>query len=609
MADRSDGQTPAAGDSAPSSRGRQEPETGQSAAESELFARLDDYLDRLHTGDALAESALRTVDPELARLLERLEQLVPPPAAPAGISVEAAGGPFLPTVVVPPAEGREAEGHEEAVESTLPRSSGGEDAGDVSLQSPQSAGPGPDDDSRFFGRFELLAEIGRGGMGVVYRARQRDLDRSVAIKMIRSSHLASADEVRRFYAEARAAARMQHPGVVNVHEVGQQLGQHYFAMDLVEGENLATRIQEQRLPCREAALVMSRVADAVEYLHRHGVIHRDLKPSNILLDEDGCPRITDFGLARIFSGETAGSETRTGTIIGTPGYMAPEQAAGRTQEISPKSDVYSLGAILYELLTGRPPFQRSNPLDTIMEVIESEPPLPRQLDSRIPEQLEQICLGCLEKDPARRYATAAEVAADLERWLRGDAISARGRSWKLRLKRWARREPALVAHWAGLVAAAATVETSFRISGGDVSYHRQVMWRLGAWAVLSLVFQRMLTLGRAAAAARFGWAATDALLLTSILASVEGSIGPLLIGYPLLIVAAGMFFQVRLVVFMTCACQCSYCWLMLRISHPPEPAHYPFIFGSVLAVLGGLVAWQVYRIRTLCHYFEHRRLP
>ncbi|MCA9117755.1 MAG: serine/threonine protein kinase, partial [Planctomycetaceae bacterium] len=297
----------------------------------------------------------------------------------------------------------------------------------------------------------------------------------------------------------------------------------------------------------------------------------------------------------------------TGTIIGTPAYMAPEQAAGRIREISPQSDVYSLGAILYELLTGRPPFQRSNPLDTLMEVIESEPPLPRSLNSSIPEELELICLRCLEKDPDCRYRSAAELGADLERWLRGESITATSRGWFTRVRRWARREPALVAHWAGLLAAAGIIETSYRLNGGDSAYHADVMWQLGLWAVISLVFQRMLSSGQAAGLARFSWAGADALLLTSILCSVTGDIGPLLIGYPLLVVASGMFFQVRLVVFMTVACLLSYGVLSYLCPQAGQPAHYPFIFGSVLAIVGGLVAWQVFRIRTLCHYFEHRR--
>lgn len=276
---------------------------------------------------------------------------------------------------------------------------------------------------RYFGDYELLDEIARGGMGVVYRARQVSLDRRVAVKMMRPGLLASEAEIERFRAEARTAASLQHPNIVAIHEVGEFEGLHYFSMDLVEGPSLAALVREKPLAPAEAACHVRTLAEAVEYAHSRGVLHRDLKPSNVLLDAAGRPRITDFGLARPLGGDADGRAK----IVGTPAYMPPEQAAGE-QELGPASDVYSLGAILYELLTGLPPF-RGGPAEVVRQVKEEKPARPSVLNREVPWDLDAVCMRCLEKDPARRYPTAAELARELEqvelgstrtsgRWLR-----------------------------------------------------------------------------------------------------------------------------------------------------------------------------------------------
>ena len=257
---------------------------------------------------------------------------------------------------------------------------------------------------RYFGDYELLDEIARGGMGVVYRARQVSLDRQVAVKMMRPGLLASETEIQRFRAEARTAASLQHPNIVAIHEVGEFEGLHYFSMDLVEGPSLAALVREKPLAPTEAARHVRTLAEAVGYAHSKGVLHRDLKPSNVLLDAAGRPRITDFGLARPIDGEAEGGAK----VVGTPAYMPPEQAAG-VQELGPASDVYSLGAILYELLTGLPPF-RGGQAEVIRRVKEEKPAAPRALNPDVNRDLEAICLRCLEKDPARRYSSAAELA-------------------------------------------------------------------------------------------------------------------------------------------------------------------------------------------------------
>jgi formylglycine-generating enzyme required for sulfatase activity/predicted Ser/Thr protein kinase len=290
--------------------------------------------------------------------------------------------------------------------------------------------------------YELLSEVARGGMGVVYRARQRSLNRVVAVKMILAGHLASDEDVQRFRSEAEAAANLQHPNIIAIYEVGESDGQHFFSMQFVEGRSLAELIREKPLSAEEAATVVVTMAEAVDFAHGQGILHRDLKPSNILIDAGGTPHLTDFGVAKRLCSDS--QLTSTGTIIGTPSYMPPEQASG-TREIGAGADVYSLGAILYELLTGRPPFTAQRPTDVLLQVLNVEPVSPRVLNPSVAQDLSTICLKCLEKAPERRYASALALAADLRRWLAADPISARpiGR-WE-RGWRWCKRNPGIAA--------------------------------------------------------------------------------------------------------------------------------------------------------------------
>jgi predicted Ser/Thr protein kinase len=280
---------------------------------------------------------------------------------------------------------------------------------------------------RTFGDYELLEELGRGGMGIVYRARQRSLQRTVALKMIRAGEQAHPNDLARFQAEARAAAQLDHPHIVPVYDSGAHDGQAFFSMRLVEGQTLAALLARGPLQPFEAARHLATIARAVHHAHQKNILHRDLKPSNILLDRDGQPHITDFGLAKRVRtpGEAGSALTQSGALVGTPAYMAPEQVSPNWGTPGPATDVYALGVILYECLTGRPPFQAASPVDTLFLVLDQDPVRPRLLNPRVPPDLELICLKCLQKEPDLRYQSADELADDLEAFLVGGALSVR----------------------------------------------------------------------------------------------------------------------------------------------------------------------------------------
>jgi len=306
---------------------------------------------------------------------------------------------------------------------------------------------------QYFGDYEIIDEIARGGMGVVYRARQVTLNRTVALKMILTGQLASEEEVRRFFTEAEAAASLQHPNIVTIHEVGEHEGQQYFSMEYVDGSSLAERVRQHPLGAVKAAEYVKTIAEAIHYAHEQGTLHRDLKPSNILIDESDQPQITDFGLAAKIEGDS--ELTASGAILGTPAYMPPEQAGARRALIGPASDVYSLGAVLYELLTGRPPFQAATPLDTLVQVLEQEPVSPKLLNAGIPDDLATICLKCLEKRPDGRYLTAGQLAEDLDRFLNQEPILARPASSLRKLWSFTKRRPWAVTAVVSLIVTAA----------------------------------------------------------------------------------------------------------------------------------------------------------
>jgi hypothetical protein len=381
-------------------------------SEERLTSLLSAWQEQRARGQDVSATELCREHPELRPELERRIQALRQMDDPAGLLAE-----ILPPAA-PPSEDATLPPDPAAAASTLTR--GLAIADGVSI-------PG----------YEILSTLGRGGMGVVYQARQVQLGRTVALKMILSGAHAGADDLTRFRTEAEAIARLQHPNIVQIFEVGEQGGLPFFSLEYCEGGSLSDKLRAGPLLPQDAARLVEQLARAMDVAHEAGIVHRDLKPANVLLTADGTPKVTDFGLAKRLGSDAR--NTQTGAVLGTPSYMAPEQAEGKTKTIGPAADVYALGAILYECLTGRPPFLAPTAIDTILQVV-SEPPLaPRVLQPKVPRDLETVCLKCLEKEARKRYASAEELADDLGRFRGGYPVLARRPSIVTQVRYWARR--------------------------------------------------------------------------------------------------------------------------------------------------------------------------
>jgi TolB-like protein/predicted Ser/Thr protein kinase/Tfp pilus assembly protein PilF len=319
------------------------------------------------------------------------------------------------------------------------------------------------------GDYELLEEVGRGGQGVVFRARQKSLNRTVALKVISLGQWASKEHLKRFRREAEAAASLDHPGIVPIYEVGERDGSCYFSMKFVEGGQLDEVVRRAPMSIRQAAELIAKVARTVQYAHEHGILHRDIKPGNILVDANGEPELTDFGLARLV--ETESTITGTLEVMGTPSYMAPEQAAGEHTKLGKATDIYGLGAVLYQLLTGHPPFAGATSYQTVRLLLDTEPRQPRLWNPKVDRELSTICLKCLEKDPTRRYSSALALAEDLEHWLKHEPIRAKPSGFFIHTRKWVRRNPSVAVLVALLVAVAMglTLLVWDRVSEGSVA--------------------------------------------------------------------------------------------------------------------------------------------
>jgi serine/threonine-protein kinase len=447
-----------------------------------------------------------------------------------------------------------------------------------------------------FCNFELLEEIARGGMGVVYKATQIGLNRVVALKMILAGQLASEVEVKRFHTEAEAAANLAHPNIVAIYEVGVHEGQHYFTMQYIEGRSLAQLVTDAGWQARAgnwAAQLVAKVARAVQYAHERGILHRDLKPANILLDGDEEPHVLDFGLARRIG--TDSSLTMEGAVLGTPSFMAPEQAAGKTKELGPAADIYSLGAVLYFLLTGRAPFVAGSPLDTLVQVLEGEVIVPRVINPRLARDLERICLRCLEKSPELRYPTAAALADDLERFLRQEPVQARPPGLRAFLLHWVRREPALASRLIGLGICLVIAQVTFRYHPSvSLAEHTRIISVLRLWALLSFFCQRALEHEHWSKVVPFLWAVVDAVCLTAVLWLIEAMPGPLTGAFPVLVATSGLWFRAPVVAATTLLSILGYTFLVfgdIYHQHQLEHVNWHVAFLVMLALTGCAVAY------------------
>jgi serine/threonine-protein kinase len=449
---------------------------------------------------------------------------------------------------------------------------------------------------RRVGDYELLEEIARGGMGVVYKARQISLGRVVALKTILTGPHASEAEVRRFRLEAEAAARLDHPRIVPIYEVGRSHGVSYFSTKLVEGGSLARHLDRYTANPRATAELVAEVARALHHAHRRGIVHRDVKPSNILLDEGG-PLVADFGLAKRVEDASQTTLTASGAMVGTPAYMAPEQAAGH--EVTPAADVYGLGAVLYQMLTGRHPFRAATLQELLAQVIEQEPEHPARVRPGVPVDLAAICLKCLEKRSFARYESAAALADECDRFLRGEPVRA-GRSQAFdAIGRWARREPELAARLLGQGALVALTQLNhLRNLAPDVRMHWLVTGVEVFWLVATLAIRGVVPPGVGRLGVRASWMVLDIVMMTAMLLVMGAGNSSLVIGYPLLIAASGLWRRQSLVWLTTALATAGYAILAFDLwwrGLSLQPNHYPNVPVVGLAVTGFIVAHLVRR--------------
>jgi len=495
------------------------------------------------------------------------------------------------------------------VEATLSMASDSSEGleGDSSHTASGTARPPQADETSQFAGYELLEEVGRGGMGVVYKARQLQPSRTVAIKMIRAGTFASGADIERFHTEAEATANLEHDGVVPIYEVGEHNGEHFFSMKFVEGQSLAMRFESGDLPRREALELLKAVCDAIAHAHERGIVHRDLKPSNILLDGRGRPWVTDFGLAKYLGRDS--TLTTAGDVMGTPGYMSPEQAAGQADSAPTASDVYSLGAILYQILTGLRPIQTdesdgANLLDTLRQVQEADIAPPRSINRQIPRDLDTICMKCLEKEPQGRYPTAGELADDLGRYLEDEPILARPVSVLRMIFRWARRQPGLATTWAA-IAAFYTYHLVccyvLRLPDMTREFHLTSTAVVATWCVGAWYFQRRLERSGGKPIYLFLWITMEVALVTVLLFSTDGPRSALAILYHLLVAGAVLRLRTDLVGYTTVLALVGYLsHVLYAAAYRPEmrPSLQEVVPFTITLGLVGLI--QYFALRR-CH--------
>ena len=450
--------------------------------------------------------------------------------------------------------------------------------------------------------YEILDEVDRGGMGIVYRARHKELNRIVALKTIRSGEFANGNEIARFRREAQIAAQLVHPGIVPIYEIGERNNLIYYTMAFVEGCPLLELARSPTLSIAAKVQLVYQLTQALQYAHGQGVAHRDIKPSNILIDRHGSPILIDFGLAKSTHAES--DLTQTGAMLGTPSYMAPEQIQYHHDHDLRLSDIYSLGAVFYYLLVGRPPFVGPTNFDIMLQLKDRQPVRPSRLNRQVDRELDTICLRAMEKIPSERYATAAEFGQDLERWINGSAVSSPTKSPWIRWIRWWKQEPGLVSHAVAICVVILVVLMS-HLLGYSLAHLPTQLTVLLTWLLICFPLQRWILQSKDTTVPAILWGLIDLFCVSWLIATAGPPRSLLLVAYPLMITASALFYRTRFVILMTTACILAFLVLTGLIEDPSfERASFRILFVCFLGIQCLTLTSLIFKVRNLFTYRE-----
>lgn len=450
--------------------------------------------------------------------------------------------------------------------------------------------------------YEILDEVDRGGMGIVYRARHKELNRIVALKTIRSGEFANGNEIARFRREAQIAAQLVHPGIVPIYEIGERNNLIYYTMAFVEGCPLLELARSPTLSIAAKVQLVYQLTQALQYAHGQGVAHRDIKPSNILIDLHGSPILIDFGLAKSTHAES--DLTQTGAMLGTPSYMAPEQIQYHHDHDLRLSDIYSLGAVFYYLLVGRPPFVGPTNFDIMLQLKDRQPVRPSRLNRQVDRELDTICLRAMEKIPSERYATAAEFGQDLERWINGSAVSSPTKSPWIRWIRWWKQEPGLVSHAVAICVVILVVLMS-HLLGYSLAHLPTQLTVLLTWLLICFPLQRWILQSKDTTVPAILWGLIDLFCVSWLIATAGPPRSLLLVAYPLMITASALFYRTRFVILMTTACILAFLVLTGLIEDPSfERASFRILFVCFLGIQCLTLTSLIFKVRNLFTYRE-----
>ena len=450
--------------------------------------------------------------------------------------------------------------------------------------------------------YEILDEVDRGGMGIVYRAKHKELNRIVALKIIRSGEFANGNEIARFRREAQLAAQLVHPGIVPIYEIGERNNLIYYTMAFVEGCPLLELARSPTLSIAAKVQLVYQLTQALQYAHGQGVAHRDIKPSNILIDLHGSPILIDFGLAKSTHAES--DLTQTGAMLGTPSYMAPEQIQYHQDHDLRLSDIYSLGAVFYYLLVGRPPFVGPTNFDIMLQLKDRQPVRPSRLNRQVDRELDTICLRAMEKIPSERYTTAAEFGRDLERWINGSAVTSPTKSPWVRWIRWWKQEPGLVSHAVAICVVILVVLLS-HLLGYSLTHLPTQLTVLLTWLLICFPLQRWILQSKDTIVPAILWGLIDLFCVSWLIATAGPPRSLLLVAYPLMITASALFYRTRFVILMTTACILAFLVLTGLIEDPSfERASFRILFVCFLGIQCLTLTSLIFKIRNLFTYRE-----